>query len=74
MIGMDNYKYSEKKSTVLRTNDSSNVWDLYTREQEMIKRMKNLDIEPCRIVTEGDEIIEAWYQLEQSQIQFTKSW
>jgi hypothetical protein len=63
----------EERETHITTDDAMTTWNVFTRQGKIMRRLKKIGVEPCKVVKDEDgRIIEAEYEVDFKQIGFRK--
>lgn len=63
----------EERETHITTDDAMTTWNVFTRQGKIMRRLKKIGVEPCKVVKDEDgRIIEAEYEVDFKQINFRK--
>lgn len=64
---------AEERETIILSNDSSKVWEVYTMQQKIMNKMKSIGVEPTKTEKDNEgNIISCTYIIPYKQISFRK--
>lgn len=61
---------AEERETIIQTDDTSDMWSIYTRQRKYINRLIKLGYEPFNKEMEGDNIVACEFSIPINKISF----
>ena len=63
---------SEERETVITTDETMTIWNIFTRQQKVMTKLKNIGVIPVKTRAEDGVTVEAEYNVLYKQISFRK--
>ncbi len=61
---------AEERETIIRTDDVSEEWSIYTRQRKVINKLTKLGYAPLSVEMEGDTIVSCEFSIPINKISF----